>query len=204
MRKEHPNAGVVVYVNTSAEVKAEADVCCTSANALKIVQGMPQDEILFLPDVFMARNLQKLTDKKIIAWDGKCVVHEAFDGSKLKAVREAYPGIKVLAHTECPPDVVDGADLAGGTENMITYVKNSPDEKFMLVTECGLNDRMRTEFPEKQFVGMCNLCPYMKRNNLLNVLKALNNPSKEQTIEIPEGVRVRALKALEKMFELSN
>ncbi len=203
LKARHPGVPVVTYVNTSADVKAESDVCCTSANALKIVNALPDRRIIFLPDEFMAKNLAKQTDKTLIGWHGRCIVHEEFDAQKLRAVRAANPGVKILVHTECKPDVVDEADLAGGTSDMVKYVKSSDSTKFMLVTECGLSDRMRAEIPQKQIVGTCNLCPYMKRNNLINVLEALRNPAPEQVVQIEEGVRLGAKKALDRMFELS-
>ncbi|HLD75855.1 MAG TPA: quinolinate synthase NadA [Candidatus Norongarragalinales archaeon] len=203
LKRKHPDAAVVVYVNTSADVKAESDVCCTSANALKIINAVPQEEVLFLPDEYMAKNLSSLTSKKIIGWGGRCIVHEAFGPKNVTAVKEMYPDAKILAHTECAPDVIAHSDMAGGTENMVAYIKSSPARRFMLVTECGLTDRMRAEFPHKEMVGTCNLCPYMKKNNLANVLKALDHPDENQIIRIPEDVRVRAHSALIRMFELS-
>ncbi|MDP2717735.1 MAG: quinolinate synthase NadA [Candidatus Micrarchaeota archaeon] len=203
IKARHLGVPVVTYVNTSADVKAESDVCCTSANALKIVNALPDKEVIFLPDEFMAKNLSKLTDKTLIGWHGRCIVHEEFDVEKLKEVRRANPGVKILVHTECRPDVVDEADLAGGTSDMVRFVRDSDAQKFMLVTECGLSDRMRAEIPEKKIVGTCNLCPYMKRNNLVNVLEALRNPAADQVIDIPENVRVAAKRALDRMFELS-
>lgn len=203
MKAQHPGVPVVVYVNTSADVKAEADVCCTSANALKIINNLPDKQIIFLPDEFMAKNLAQLTDKKIIGWHGKCIVHDEFDAKSVKAVRDAYPGVKIVAHSECKPEVISEVDAMGGTSDMIRYVKTSDAKSFMLVTECGLGDRMRAEFPSKHIVGTCSLCPYMKKNNLVNVLSALKNPTPDQVIDIESGVRVRAKKALDKMFELS-
>ncbi|MBI5035709.1 quinolinate synthase NadA [Candidatus Micrarchaeota archaeon] len=203
MREKHPHAGIVTYVNTNADVKAESDACCTSTNAMKVVEGMPQKEIIFLPDELMAKNVAKLTRKKIIGWRGRCIVHEDFDAEKIKAIRSMHPGVKILVHTECTPEVVDASDLAGGTENMISYIKSSDAKQFMLVTECGLGDRMRVEFPEKEIVGTCNLCPYMKKNNLKNILSVLKEPRKEQIVELPEEIIEKAQKALNKMFELT-
>ena len=204
LKQENPGCPVVVYVNTSAEVKAESDVCCTSANALKILNALPDKKIIFIPDEFMTKNLQKLTDKELVGWAGRCIVHERFGKDQVQAVREQFPGVKILAHTECPPDVVQDVDLAGGTGDMIRYMKASDATTFMLVTECGLGDRMRAELPEKRVVGTCNLCPYMKKNNLVNVLQALQSPALAQLVDIPEDVRVRAEAALRRMFELSN
>ncbi|MBI4399395.1 quinolinate synthase NadA [Candidatus Micrarchaeota archaeon] len=204
LKARHPNAPVICYVNTSAEVKAESDICCTSANALKIVQSLPDKEIIFIPDQFMAQNIAKLTDKKIISWDGYCIVHKDFTGERVDEFRKAYPDLKILAHTECSPSVIDKVDLAGGTEDMVKYVKASDSKKFMLITECGLADRMRVEHSDKEFIGMCNLCPYMKKNNLLNILQALKNPKPEQIVTIPEETRKRAERSLQRMFELTS
>lgn len=203
LKRKHPLAPVVCYVNTTAEVKAESDACCTSANAAKIIRSYPQDEIIFVPDEFMAKNLARETGKRVISWHARCVVHQDFDERKLEAVRGRFPGIKVLAHSECPPAVVQAADLVGGTTDMERYVKSSDAPSFMLVTECGLSDRLRSESPEKEFVGMCSLCPYMKKNSLARILEVLRREPAENEISIAPEVASRAKAALEKMFELS-
>ncbi len=203
LRKKHPKAGVVCYVNTSAAVKAECDACCTSSNALKIVEGMPQKEIIFIPDEYMAKNLQPLTQKKIIGWKGRCIVHERFTPEMAEEIRHDYPGVKILAHTECSPSVIAKVDFAGGTEGMVNYMKQSDAKQFMLITECGLTDRMKTELPEKRIVGSCALCPYMKQIQLKDVLTALKNPRPEQIVKIAPTVMRRAKKALERMIELT-
>lgn len=203
LRKKNPTAGVVCYVNTSAAVKAECDVCCTSSNALKIVEAMPQNDIIFIPDAYMAKNLAKRTKKNIIPWHGKCIVHEQFNAKSIARIRHSTPGVKILSHTECAPEVVAESDLAGGTGDMIRYVQEQDASAYMLVTECGLSDRLRMDFPQKKFIGMCTLCPYMKQNTLPLIRDALKNPTPEQIITIPEPLRVRAAKALEKMFALS-
>ncbi|VVB66620.1 Quinolinate synthase A [Candidatus Gugararchaeum adminiculabundum] len=203
LKKQHPGVPVICYVNTSAEVKAESDVCCTSANAGKIIKALPGKEVIFLPDYFMAKNLTEMTGKKVYSWDAKCIVHEDFDAHAIEEFRKEHPGLKILAHTECEPAVVHLADLAGGTSDMVNYVKKSDAKEFMLVTECGLGDRMRVEFPGKKFIGSCGLCPYMKKNSLATILQALKNPSRDQVVEIPEEIRLRAKKALDRMFELS-
>lgn len=203
LKAQYPGVPVVTYVNTSAEVKAEADACCTSANALKIVEAFPNESIIFIPDKFMAKNLQKLTTKKLISWDGSCIVHEEFKASKIQQFKQKYPGLKVLAHTECAPEVVEASDFAGGTNDMMKYVENTEAPSYMLVTECGLNDRMRAEFPQKEFMGMCGLCPYMKQNTLGLILQALKNPKPEQIVEMSEDVRRGAERSLLKMFEIT-
>lgn len=203
LKAQYPGVPVISYVNTSAEVKAESDACCTSANALQIVEAFPNDTLIFLPDKFMGQNLQKMTKKKLIIWDGTCIVHEDFKAEKIDGFRKKHPGIKVLSHTECDPSVIDASDFAGGTGDMIKYVTTTNAPSYMLVTECGMADRMKVEYPEKSFLGMCGLCPYMKQNTLALVAQVLKDPKESQVIEIPENIRVRAEKALLKMFELT-
>ncbi len=203
LKKEHPGAPVVCYVNTSAEVKAESDLCCTSANAAKIIGSFKEKEIIFVPDEFMAKNLAIQSGKTIIAWRSKCVVHRDFDSRKVSALREQFPGIQVLAHSECPPEVAQTADMMGGTTDMEKFVKNSNEQSFVLLTECGLSDRMRTEFPGKEFFGMCSLCPYMKKNSLAAILELLEGKLPENEISLPPEIIKKAKASLDKMFELS-
>lgn len=203
LRRRYPDAGVVCYVNTKAEVKAESDVCCTSANAMQVVEGIPQKRILFVPDNLMGRNVQQQTEKEIIPWHGTCIVHETFTRESLQAHRRHYPDAEILVHTECNPEVIDGADLAGGTNDMIRHIRNSPSRRFMLVTECGMADRMRVDFPDREFVGTCVLCPHMKRTELRKVLQVLTDPQPDQIIEVEESVRVRAKRSLDRMFEIT-
>ncbi|MFH1257495.1 MAG: quinolinate synthase NadA, partial [Candidatus Micrarchaeota archaeon] len=203
LKEKHSDAAVVSYINTYADVKAESDVIVTSSNALKIIEALPQEKIIFLPDKYMAKNIAALTKKEIIGWDGLCMVHEEFTVKKLEAYRKEHPHAKILVHTECTPPIVELADLAGGTGDMQKYVANSSAEEFMLVTECGLSDKLRVEFPEKKFVPPCGLCPHMKKNTLRGILKALENPSRGQIVEIDGKIAVRARKALGKMMEIS-
>jgi quinolinate synthase len=202
LREKHPGAGIVCYVNTYAEVKAESDSCCTSSNVVAVVEAMPQEEILFIPDKLMGLNLRNMTSKKITTWDGTCVVHEGFNPETVKDIRRRFPGVKILAHPECAPGVVALVDYAGGTAGMLNYVRDSSANTFMLVTECGLTDRFKAEFPGKEIVGTCILCPYMKEIQLDDVLKALKHPAPEQFIEIPSDVADRARASLDRMFEL--
>jgi len=202
LRKEHPDAGVVCYVNTYAEVKAESDACCTSSNAVEVVEAMPQDMVLFIPDRLMGLNLAKITTKAILTWDGTCVVHEGFDLDAVRDIRKRFPGVKILAHPECTPGLVSEVDYAGGTSGMLNYVKTSPAKTFMLVTECGLTDRFKAEFRDKEVVGTCILCPYMKQIQLEDVLKTLKNPVPDQYIEVPPDIAARAKRSLDRMFEL--
>ncbi len=204
LKKKYPGVPVVCYVNTSAEVKAESDACCTSANALQVVEIFKENEIIFLPDNLMTKNIQNQTKKKIISWNGLCVVHKEFNTQQIEEVKRKYPGVKILVHTECNPTVVELADFSGGTSGMIKYAETHSDENFMMVTECGLSDRMRVELPEKKFVGTCELCPYMKKNTLELILQALKNPSQEQIIEVPEEIRLKAKKAIDRMMETKN
>lgn len=202
LRQQYPNAGIVCYVNSYAEVKAESDACCTSSNVVEVVEAMPQPEIIFIPDKLMGLNLQNMTSRKIITWDGTCVVHEGFNPDTVQDIRNRFPGVKILAHPECAPGVVALVDYAGGTAGMLNYVRQSPAKTFMLVTECGLTDRFKAEFKNKKIVGTCILCPYMKEIQLKDVLKALKDPAPEQFITIAEDVAERARTSLSKMFEL--
>ncbi len=203
LKKKNPGIPVVTYINTSAEVKAETDVCCTSSNAVKVIEALPGNSVIFLPDELMANNLRNVTKKKIISWNGRCIVHEDFRANKIADFRAKYDGLKVLAHTECDPAVVSASDYAGGTNDMINYVKSTSAPNYMLITECGMTDRMKIEFPEKEFIGMCGLCPYMKQTTLALVLQAMKKPVNEQIIRIPEKIRARAEKSILKMFELT-
>ncbi|MFH1664401.1 MAG: quinolinate synthase NadA [archaeon] len=202
LKKENPGVPIVCYVNTSAEVKAECNACCTSANALKVVESFKEKKVIFLPDKLMAENIQNQTNKKIISWNGLCVVHKEFSVKDIEEVKRKYPDVKVLVHTECSPLVVDLADYAGGTAGMVEYAITHSDENFMMVTECGLTERMKVELTGKKFVGLCELCPYMKKNNLELILQVLKKPEKEQIIELDEETRIKAKKAIGYMMEI--
>jgi len=203
LKKAHPKAGVVCYINTTAEVKAECDAVCTSSNAMKIIEGMPQKEIIFLPDEFMAKNLQPLTKKKLIGWKGRCIVHEEFSPETIKEIRKEYPKAKILAHSECSPIVIREVDMMGSTKQMLDYVDTSKNEEFMLVTECGLSDRVRVEKPGKRIVGSCAVCPYMKKIMLKDILECLKSPRPEQIITLPREIIKNAKKSLDRMIKLS-
>lgn len=203
LRAKHPQASAVCYVNTSAEVKAECDACCTSANTLAVIQAMTTDEVIFVPDKLMAANMQPHTSKKLITWDGTCVVHEDFGEAEFGAFKEQYPAAALLAHTECLPTVVALADMAGSTSGMERYIAAHDEIKqFMLVTECGMTDKLKVAFPDRDFVGSCVLCPYMKKNELRNVLSAMKEPGEGQVIELDEDVISRARRALDRMIEI--
>jgi quinolinate synthase len=201
MRKKYPGRPVVAYINTSAEVKAEVDVCVTSSNAEQIINALEADEIVFFPDALMGRNLADMTGRKLIIWNGKCIVHEDFRAEKISRFRKIHKGLQVMVHSECTPEVVAEADFVGGTQGMVKYMHETDAPAYMMVTECGLSDRMRVELPEKEIVGMCSLCPYMKMNTLPLILNALRSPAADQIVEIPEDVRVRAEKSLKKMYK---
>jgi len=203
LRKKYPEAGIVCYVNTTAAVKAECDACCTSGNALRIIEAMRQKQIIFLPDELMAKNLQPLTKKKMIGWYGRCIVHEKFSPKTINEVRKDYPGVKILAHLECMPSVIDKVDMSGGTEGIIKYVSKTDAKDIMLVTECGLSDRMKVEHPEKRIVGTCVLCPYMKKVMLKDILQVLQSPRPDQIIDLPAEVMKKAKKALDKMVKIT-
>lgn len=201
LRTAHPGVPVVSYVNTSAEVKAESDACCTSANTLAVVEAMPGESVIFIPDKLMAANLAPLTKKRIIAWDGTCIVHENFGLPEVNAFRRQYPDAALLAHTECLPEVVGVADMAGSTSGMERYIAQHDEVKrFMLITECGMTDKLKVQFPDRQFVGTCVLCPYMKKVELRRVLEAMTAPRVEQEIVLEAEVIRRARVAIDRML----
>ena len=201
LRKKHPDAAVVAYVNTTAQVKAEVDVCVTSANVVKIVSKIPQKKIIFLPDRYMGENIKmELPEKDIYVWNGNCIVHELFKVSDFTLFRQKYRGLRVLAHYECEQPVLQHADMHGGTSDMIRYIQNTDAPAYLLATECGLASTIKEQFPKKAIVGPCNLCPYMKKNTIYNTLEALR--TERPQIIIPEEVRLKAYRSLEKMLEM--
>ena len=173
LKKKYPGVPVVSYVNTSADVKAETDVCCTSANAVKVVESLKTDKVIFLPDQHLANYVAKQTKVKIISWKGSCIVHEQFSPKEIQDIREANPGIKVIGHPECPSDVLDACDFAGSTGGMIDYVKKNQPKKVMLVTECSMSDNVQADNPNVEFIKPCNLCPYMKIIHFEQILDCL-------------------------------
>ena len=179
LKQKFPGVPVVSYVNTSADVKAETDVCCTSANAVKVVESLNVDKVIFLPDQYLADYVSKNTKVKIISWKGTCIVHEQFTGNEIKEIKSQNPGIKIIAHPECPPDVIAASDFAGSTSGMIDYVKNKQPKKVMLVTECSMSDNVEADNPKVSFIKPCNLCPYMKKINLKKILDCLENETNE-------------------------
>ena len=204
----YPDAAVVCYINSTADVKAESDVCVTSGNVYDIIQKLPERRILFVPDRLMAENVRgelrrRGVDKEIISSDGTCIVHDAFDTAQIAAARSRYPGLKVVAHPECPPEVAAAADFVGSTGAMMRYVKTTPAPYFLMLTECGLVGRLQVEAPEKHFIGGCRLCPYMKLNSLEKVRDALRAPRPDQIITLDETLRQRAAHSIERMFQLA-
>ena len=179
LKQKYPGVPVVSYVNTSADVKAETDICCTSANAVKVVESLNVDKVIFLPDQYLADYVAKNTKVKIIAWKGTCIVHEQFTEKEIKDIKTQNPGIKVIAHPECPPDVIAASDFAGSTSGMIKYVKDNQPKKVMLVTECSMSDNVEADNPNVSFIKPCNLCPYMKKINLEKILDCLENNTNE-------------------------
>jgi quinolinate synthase len=204
LREQYADIPIVCYVNTTAAVKAECDVCVTSANAVEVIKKLDSDTVVFLPDRHMTQNLGPLTGKRIIGWDAECIVHDQFTQEQVQQLREDYQNIQVLAHSECDPSVAAEADLVGSTGDMIRYVKSSSTQNFALITECGLTERLQIECPEKKFVGTCILCPYMKTNTLENTLQVLKSPHRNQIIDISQDIQFRAQRSLERMFALSS
>lgn len=181
LRASHPGAPVVSYVNTSAEVKAESDVCCTSANAVEIVESLPGQEVIFLPDRYLGRHVQAHTRKRLILWDGACEVHERFNAAEVRTFKA--PGVRVLAHPECPPDVLAEADFVGSTAAMGGDIRRHRPDKVVLITECSMAGNLAVEFPAVEFTQPCNLCPHMQRITLPKVLRALETLAPEVTLD---------------------
>ena len=201
LRAAHPDAPVVAYVNTSAAVKALSDVCCTSANAVQIVESLGVPRVIMIPDVFLARNVAASTAVEIIAHDGRCIVHEQFRAQDIRELREADPKLAILAHPECPPDVLHEADFAGSTEAMARWVGQHRPRRVVLLTECSMSDNVAVQHPEVEFQRPCNLCPYMKRITLAKILDCL--ASDTNAVTIPAHTAHRARQAIERMLQLS-
>ncbi len=198
LKEENPGVPVVTYVNTSADVKAETDICCTSANAVKIVESLNVDKVIFLPDEYLAKYVASKTQVEIISWKGKCEVHEKFTNTEILELRKKYPDLKVVSHPECPPDVIKASDYTGSTGSMIDYVKNTKAKDIFLVTECSMSDNIQVENPNINFVKPCNLCPHMKKITLQSILKSLKEDN--NFIEIDNEIILKARGAIEKMI----
>lgn len=208
MRAQHPGVPVLCYINSSADVKANCDVCVTSGNVFDIAQKMPGKELIFVPDMLMAKNieaelLRRNTPKKIIASGGSCCVHDKYRTEHVKNLRAQYPGIKVVAHPECDIEVCKLCDYVGSTSGMMKYVSASTEKQFGMLTEFGLVNRLEAQFPEKKFAWPFGICSYMKKNNLLNTLQALIEPREDQQVQVDESVAKAAKKSIDKMFELA-
>jgi len=205
LRAKYPDAGVVCYVNTSADVKAECDACCTSANAIAVIESMPQRRILFVPDGNMAQNLRAMTSREIIGYTGSCIVHDRITVAMVRDLKDkAGPGACVMVHTESPAPVVAMADVAGGTGDMLKAVKSGRWNTFVVVTEDGMTDRFRVEFPQYRFLGIDTVCPHMKMIGLRDVLQVLENPRPDQVVTVDTAIRERAAAAIDAMFRYTS
>jgi quinolinate synthase len=198
LRELHPGVPVVTYVNTSAEVKAESDICCTSGNAVAVVESLGTDRVIFLPDQYLGKYVASQTDVEVILWEGACMVHERFTGVEIRGHRDSIPGVEVIAHPECPPDVLAEADYVGSTHGMIEWVKVNRPERVMMITECSMADNVALEVPETEFVRPCSLCPHMKRITLDNIRRSLETMTYE--VHVDEDVAARARVAVERML----
>jgi len=202
LRQAYPGVPIVTYVNTSAAVKAECDICCTSSNAVKIVESLNAPRVLLIPDEYLAKYVQTQTDVKIISWKGRCEVHERFTADELESLRGQDPGVKIIAHPECPPDVIKASDFTGSTAAMINWVKDNRPPKVILVTECSMSSNVAVETPDVEYIRPCNLCPHMKRISLEKILDSLINMTHEVLID--EDVAARARRSVERMVNLTN
>jgi quinolinate synthase len=201
MRAQYPGARVVSYVNTTAAVKAASDICCTSANAAQVVEAQPGDTVIMTPDGYLARNVAATVSKRVVWWEGACMVHERFTAEEIAAYREGNPGIVVIAHPECPPEVIGASDFSGSTAGMIDWVRKNRPQKVVMVTECSMSDNVASELPETEFIRPCNICPHMKRITLENVLWSLHTMGEEVTV--PEHLIEPAARAVRAMIELT-
>lgn len=201
LKQKYPGMPIVTYVNTSAEVKAESDVCCTSGNAVKIVEALDADEVMMIPDQYLAKYVQTKTKKKVHYWAGSCIVHEKFTVQDIAGFRARYAGVQVLAHPECPPEVLKASDYTGSTQQMIEYLAKEKPGRVVLITECSMSDNVAVTQPETEFVRSCQMCPHMKKITLPKILACLQNETPEVIID--PAVAARARVAVDKMLELS-
>jgi quinolinate synthase len=200
LKEKYPGVPVVSYVNTSADVKAETDVCCTSANAVKVVESLGAKKVIFLPDDYLAKYVASNTNVQIISWKGTCMVHEQFTAKEINEIKEQNPGIVVIAHPECPPDVINASNFTGSTTGMSDYVKKNQPKKVMMVTECSMSDNVQVENPNVQFIKPCNLCPHMKKITLPKILDCLEKENNE--IIIPDNLIEKARLSVERMTSI--
>jgi quinolinate synthase len=202
LRARFPGVPVVTYVNTSAEVKAESDICCTSSNAVQVVESLGAEKVIFLPDQYLASYVASQNKVKIIAWKGACEVHERFTGDELRRAREEDPSVQIIAHPECPPDVIAEADYTGSTSGMIDWVRKNNPKRVVMVTECSMADNVSAELPEVEFVRPCNLCPHMKRITLPKILDSLVHMQEE--VFVDPVIAAQARRAVERMVHLKS
>jgi quinolinate synthase len=200
LRERYPGAPVVTYVNTSAEVKAESDICCTSANAVEVVESLGTDRVIFLPDEYLGCYVASQTRVEVILWKGHCEVHERFTAEELRRYRQDQPGIQILAHPECPPDVLEEADFVGSTSGLIGHVGETRPKRVALITECSMSDNVAVEFPEVEFVKPCNLCPHMKKISLPKIVESLE--MMQFPVDVEPGLAERARRSVERMLEV--
>jgi quinolinate synthase len=198
LRQNYPGVPIVTYVNTSVAVKAESDICCTSGNAKAVIESLGVERVIMLPDEYLARNIAAETKVKVITWTGHCEVHERFSAEEVRQLRENHPGVVVLAHPECPPDVLAEADFAGSTAAMSTYVATKRPPRVVLLTECSMSDNVAIQYPDLEFIRPCNLCPHMKTITLGNIRRALETMQHQITID--ESIAARARLAVERML----
>jgi quinolinate synthase len=200
LRQRYPGVPIVTYVNTSAAVKAESDICCTSGNAKAVVESLAARRVIMLPDEYLARNVAATTDVGIIAWKGHCEVHERFAAADIRDIRESHPGVVVLAHPECPPEVVAEADFSGSTAAMSDYVTEHKPHRVVLLTECSMSDNVAVQHPDLEFIRPCNLCPHMKRITLANIRSALEK--NQYVVNVDPTIAARARRTVERMLEV--
>src|SRR6266508_3885958 len=202
LRQRYPEVPVVTYVNTSAAVKAESDICCTSANAVQVVESLGVDRVIFLPDEFLGRYVASQTSVEIILWKGHCEVHERFTAEDVRFYKQQYKDIEVLAHPECPPEVLAEVDFVGSTAGMIKHLNGNHTRRVVMITECSMSDNVAVEFPHIEFIRPCNLCPHMKRITLPKILHSLQ--TMEHKIQIDPSIAVRVRRAVERMVAIGN
>lgn len=200
LRERYPGVPVVTYVNTSAEVKAESDICCTSGNAVQVVESLGVARVIFLPDQYLGRWVATQTSVEIVLWEGSCMVHERFTAEELRVYRDTHPGIQIIAHPECPPDVLEEADFVGSTAGMIRWLKSERPRAVVMVTECSMSANVAAELPDTEFTQPCNLCPHMKRITVAGIRDALLDMQYEVLID--PGVAARARVAVQRMLEV--
>jgi quinolinate synthase len=200
LKEQYPGAPVVTYVNTYADVRAESDICCTSANAVRVVESLGADRVIFIPDGYLGRYVASRTDVEVILWEGYCEVHERFSPREMREMRETWPGIHIMAHPECPPGVLDEADFVGSTSGMIKHLDAERPERVFMMTECSMSDNVAVEFPDVEFIRPCNMCPHMKQITLPKILRSLETLT--PVIEVDRQIAVRAKRAMDRMLEV--